>query len=39
MGIYKVLDSGKKVNQLHSVISNRDINMSAQLHVGYCYCQ
>ena len=28
--IMKVLDSGrKKVNQLHSVISNRDINMSA----------
>ena len=32
MGIYiKVLDCGsKKVNQLHSVISNRDINLSAR---------
>ena len=29
--IKKVLDSGrKKINQLHSVISNRDINMSAR---------
>ena len=29
--IKKVLDSGrKKVNQLHSVISNRDINLSAR---------
>ena len=27
--MYKVLDNGrKKVNQLHSVISNRDINLS-----------
>ena len=27
----KVLDNGrKKVNQLHSVISNRDINLSAR---------
>lgn len=31
MHIKKVLDSGrKKVNQLHSVLSNRDINMSAR---------
>ena len=32
MGIIKkVLDCGrKKVNQLHSVISNRDINLSAR---------
>ena len=29
--IKKVLDCGrKKVNQLHSVISNRDINLSAR---------
>ena len=26
--IKKVVASGKKVNQLHSVISNRDINLS-----------
>ena len=32
--IKKVLDCGrKKVNQLHSVISNRDINLSA---IDYC---
>ena len=31
MHIKKVLESGrKKVNQLHSVISNRDINVSAR---------
>ena len=29
MHMNKVVDSGKKVNQLHSVISNRDINLSA----------
>ena len=33
----RVLDNGrKKVNQLHSIISNRDINLSAL--VGCCYC-
>ena len=30
MHIKKVVASGKKVNQLHSVISNRDINLSAR---------
>ena len=31
----KVLDNGrKKVNQLHSVISNRDINLSIREHLG-----
>ena len=30
-GICRVLDNGrKKVNQLHSIISNRDINLSAR---------
>ena len=31
--IKKVLDCGRKVNQLHSVITNRD------MHVDYCYGQ
>ena len=32
----KLLDNGrKKVNQLHKVISNRNVNLSA---VDCCYC-
>ena len=34
MYIRKLLDSGKKrVNQLHKVISNRNINLSARRHL------
>ena len=36
MHIRKLLDTGrKKVNQLHKVISNRNINLSA---ADCCYC-
>ena len=36
MHIRKLLDNGRKrVNQLHKVISNRNINL---LHADFCYC-
>ena len=50
MHIRKLLDNGRKrVNQLHKVISNRNINLSARRHLltlgahahseGYCSCR
>ena len=35
----RVVDSGrKKVNQLHTVISNRDVDLNARTTVVYFYC-